>query len=76
IGIPDNFVTHGDRNLLLHEIKLDEEGVVEQIREVISKKEKHKHLFPRLTLRKKKIQPHFIASVDEKVLTGNEEENS
>jgi len=74
IGIPDNFVTHGDRNSLLHEIKLDEEGVVEQIGEVISKKDKRKHLFPRITLHKKKIQPHFVSSVDEKILTGNEEE--
>lgn len=37
IGIPNKFITHGNRDLLLKEIGLDKSGIVKQIKEFLNK---------------------------------------
>jgi len=36
LGIPDTFITHGDRNELLRDVRLDVDGITKQIREFVS----------------------------------------
>ncbi|MEE8340856.1 MAG: 1-deoxy-D-xylulose-5-phosphate synthase [Candidatus Neomarinimicrobiota bacterium] len=37
IGIPNKFITHGSRDLLLNEVGLDKPGIIKQIKEFLSK---------------------------------------
>ena len=37
IGIPNEFITHGNRDILLKEIGLDKSGIIQNIKEFLSK---------------------------------------
>jgi 1-deoxy-D-xylulose-5-phosphate synthase len=52
IGIPDRFVTHGNRDLLLKEIGLDPESLADRIQKVAEGDQKSSRFFGKLSLRK------------------------
>lgn len=47
-GIPDRFITHGNRDLLLKEVRLDAEGIAEQILDLLSDTQKQNRLLQKL----------------------------
>jgi 1-deoxy-D-xylulose-5-phosphate synthase len=52
MGIPDRFVTHGDRSLLLRELDLDAEGISTAISTLVGQNQKNGGIFNRLRLRR------------------------
>ena len=52
LGIPDRFITHGSRDLLLKEIGLDPSGIAVSIEELVSSSLKHGSFLKKLIFRK------------------------
>ena len=52
LGIPDRFITHGNRDLLLKEIGLDPDGIVATIEKLVSSSAKHSGFLHKLIFRK------------------------
>ncbi|MFH1372765.1 MAG: 1-deoxy-D-xylulose-5-phosphate synthase [bacterium] len=52
LGIPDKFIPHGNRNLLLQEIGLDPDGIATAIEKLVEPGQKQANLFQKLILRR------------------------
>jgi len=53
LGIPDNFVTHGERESLLKEVSLDDESIRSRVEKFLSlREEKHKLIFKQASAKK------------------------
>jgi 1-deoxy-D-xylulose-5-phosphate synthase len=63
LGIPDRFITHGNRDLLLDEVNLDASGIANEIIDLLSDTQKQNSLLQKL-----------FRKNDKKNLSNNEEE--
>lgn len=66
-GIPDRFITHGNRNLLLTEVKLDAPNIAEQILDLLSDTQKQNSLLQKLF--RKNGKKNNLSSSEEELLT-------